>query len=62
MMAFCNKAVQEYKVALVPGTAFMVNETDKTTSFRMNFSTPTDEQLVKGCEMLGKLSKEMFGE
>lgn len=62
MMAFCNKAVQEYKVALVPGTAFMVNETDKTTSFRMNFSTPTDEQLVKGCEMLGKLSKDMFGE
>lgn len=62
MMSFCNRAVQEYKVALVPGSAFMVNETDKTTSFRVNFSTPTDEQIVKGCEKVGKLSKEMFGE
>ena len=60
MLGFCTKAVQDYKVALVPGSAFMVNETDKTTSFRMNFSTPTDEQLVRGCEMLGKLSREMF--
>ena len=60
MMSFCSKAVQDYKVAVVPGTAFMVNETDKTTSFRLNFSTPTDEQIVKGCEMLGKLSKDMF--
>ena len=60
MMSFCSKAVQEYKVALVPGTAFMVNETDKTTSFRLNFSTPTDEQIIKGCELVGKLSKELF--
>ena len=60
MMSFCSKAVQDYKVAVVPGTAFMVNETDKTTSFRLNFSTPTDEQIVKGCEMLGKLSRDMF--
>ena len=61
MMQFCNRAVQEYKVALVPGSAFMVNESDKTTSFRVNFSTPTDDQIVKGCELVGKLSKEMFG-
>lgn len=60
MMSFCKRAVQEYKVALVPGTAFMVNETDKTSSFRVNFSTPTDEQIIKGCELVGKLSKEMF--
>ncbi|MDE6149210.1 MAG: PLP-dependent aminotransferase family protein, partial [Ruminococcus sp.] len=56
-----KRQVQEYKVALVPGSAFMVNETDKTTSFRVNFSTPTDEQIIKGCELVGKLSKEMFG-
>ena len=62
MMQFCNRAVQEYKVALVPGSAFMVNESDKTTSFRVNFSTPTDDQIVKGCELVGKLSKEMFGD
>lgn len=60
MMGFCNTAVQKYKVAVVPGTAFLIHETDKTSSFRLNFSTPTDEQLIKGCEILGKLSKEMF--
>lgn len=60
MMGFCNTAVKKYKVAVVPGTAFLIHETDKTSSFRLNFSTPTDEQLIKGCEILGKLSKEMF--
>ncbi|MBQ7070551.1 MAG: PLP-dependent aminotransferase family protein [Ruminococcus sp.] len=62
MMTFCSRAVQEYKVAVVPGSAFMISENDKTTSFRLNFSTPTDEQIVEGCKLLGKLSKEMFGE
>ncbi|MGN1113562.1 MAG: PLP-dependent aminotransferase family protein [Oscillospiraceae bacterium] len=60
MMSFCSRAVQEFKVATVPGTAFMVNESDKTTSFRLNFSTPTDEQIVEGCRRIGQLSKEMF--
>lgn len=59
MMTFCTKAV-ENKVAVVPGTAFLISESEKSSSFRLNFSTPTDEQLVKGCEIIGKLSKEMF--
>lgn len=62
MMNFCTRAVQEYKTAVVPGTAFMINDDDKTTSFRLNFSTPTDEQIAEGCKKIGKLSKEMFGE
>lgn len=62
MTSFCTRAVQEFKVAVVPGNAFMVSESDKTASFRLNFSTPTDEQLIAGCEKLGRLSKEMFGE
>lgn len=62
MTAFCARAVQEFKVAVVPGNAFMISESDKTTSFRLNFSTPTDEQLIAGCEKLGRLSKEMFGD
>lgn len=60
MPQFCTRAVRDYKIAVVPGTAFMINETDKTTSFRLNFSTPTDEQIVKGIEILGKMTKEMF--
>ncbi len=62
MMGFCKKAVADYKVAVVPGNAFLVDDNELSTSFRINFSTPTDEQIVKGCEILGKLSKEMFGE
>lgn len=57
MPAFCRKAV-ENGVAVVPGTAFTAKAEDKTSSFRLNFSTPTDEQLVKGCEILGKLLRE----
>ncbi len=60
MTGFCKKAVADYKVAVVPGNAFLIKESDPTTSFRLNYSTPTDEQIIKGCEMLGKLSKDMF--
>ena len=60
MTGFCTKAVQEYKIAVVPGNAFMVSEQDITYSFRMNYSTPTDEAIDKGVEILGKLTKTMF--
>lgn len=60
MPSFCKTAVQEYKVAVVPGNAFTMYDTDKTTSFRLNYSTPSDEQIIKGCEILGRLSKNMF--
>lgn len=62
MVDFCTKAVKEYKIAIVPGTAFEINADDETRSFRLNFSTPTDENIVKGIAILGKLSKEMFGD
>jgi 2-aminoadipate transaminase len=59
MMEFCTKAVEKYKIAVVPGTAFMISENDKTNSFRMNFSTPTDIQITEGCRILGQLTKEL---
>ncbi len=55
---FCMNAVKN-KVCVVPGTAFMANPTDETHSFRINFSTPTDEQLKKGIEILGEMAKEL---
>ena len=57
MLGFCREAVEEHKVAVVPGTAFMISEDEPTSSFRLNYSTPTDEQIVKGCEILGRLLK-----
>ena len=62
MLDFCTTAVRDYKIAIVPGTAFEIHEGDPTRSFRLNFSTPTDENIVKGMAILGRLSKEKFGE
>jgi len=50
------------KVAVVPGTAFNADTEAKSDSFRLNYSTPSDEDIVKGIEILGKLTVEMFGE
>lgn len=61
MMGFCKKAV-ERKVAIVPGNAFIMDENGYSNCFRMNYSTPSDEQIIKGCEIVGALSKELFGE
>lgn len=58
MMNFCTKAVQK-KVAVVPGTAFLPSDSDHTQCFRLNHSTPTDDQIVRGIELLGKMTREM---
>lgn len=59
MMDFCTKAIKEKKVALVPGNAFLINEKAECHEFRTNYSTPTDEQLIKGMVLLGELVKEL---
>lgn len=46
MNAFCKGAV-ERKVAVVPGNAFYSDESAVSHSFRLNFSTPTDEQIER---------------
>ena len=59
MVGFCTKAV-ENKVATVPGTAFTADVNAVSHCFRTNYSTPTDEQIVSGMEILGKTAKEFF--
>ena len=54
MIDFCMKALDK-KVAVVPGTAFLVDESKKTQWFRINFSTPSSEQIEKGIEILGDI-------
>jgi len=58
MMEYCKKTL-EAGVAVVWGSAFLVDENEKTQYFRINFSTPTDEQLVKGIEILGQVFNAM---
>lgn len=59
MPEFCKQAVL-HKVCVVPGNAFLTNENEPCQSFRINFSTPTDEQLVKGIQILGDVAKDMI--
>lgn len=59
MNAFCKGAV-ERKVAVVPGNAFYSDESAVSHSFRLNFSTPTDEQIEKGVKILGAAAKELL--
>lgn len=58
MLDFCKLAV-ENKVAIVPGTAFMVDTGASTNAFRLNFSTPKDEGITEGLKILGRLSKQI---
>lgn len=58
MPQFCKTAVKN-KVCVVPGNAFLTDENESCHSFRINFSTPTDEQLEKGIKILGKLANSL---
>lgn len=51
MPAFVRECLAR-KLALVPGNAFMVDEEAPCGSFRMNFSTPTPENIVKGVSVM----------
>ena len=59
MPEFCKQAVLR-KVCVVPGNAFLTDESEQCSSFRINFSTPTDEQLEKGIKILGELASEVL--
>ncbi|MBQ4312931.1 MAG: aminotransferase class I/II-fold pyridoxal phosphate-dependent enzyme, partial [Clostridia bacterium] len=57
MLAFCKEAVAR-NVAVVPGNAFLVDESQPCSSIRLNYSTPTDEQIERGMKVLGELLSE----
>lgn len=58
MPAFCKEAVLR-KVCVVPGNAFLTDENEPCRSFRINYTTPTNEQLEKGIKILGQLASEV---
>lgn len=58
MNAFCVELVKN-KVCVVPGNAFLTDEKEVSHNFRINFSTPSNEQLKKGIEILGRVSKTL---
>ena len=56
--AFAKKALQK-KVAVVPGSTFNCDTSAPSLSFRLNFSTPSDEQIVEGVRRLGEVFREL---
>ncbi len=56
--AFIKEAAAR-SVRIVPGTTFNCDVDAPSQSFRLNYSTPSDEQIVKGIKILGSLAREM---
>lgn len=57
MLEYVNKLLKQ-NVAVVPGTAFMVDDTAPCSYIRLNFSTPSDEDIIKGVKIMGEIAKE----
>ena len=53
------KAAIKRKVAVVPGATFNCDENAGSNSFRLNYSTPSDEDIVRGVKILGEIASEM---
>ena len=50
-------ALLERKVAVVPGSAFMTDDTAACSYIRLNFSTPSDDDIVKGVKIMGEVAQ-----
>jgi len=58
---FIKRAIEK-KVAVVPGTAFNCDTNAPSDSFRLNYSMPSDDDIVRGIGILSDLAREMFGD
>ena len=52
------KGLVEKKVAVVPGATFLSDESGKSSSFRLNYSTPSDDDIRRGVKIIGEYAKE----
>jgi 2-aminoadipate transaminase len=53
------KSSLEKKVAVVPGGAFLADENEISRSFRVNFSFPSNEQIIAGVDILAGVAEEV---
>lgn len=58
MLGFVKKA-SAAGVSVVPGNAFTVDGDGECRYIRMNFSTPSDEDIVKGVKILGEVARSL---
>lgn len=53
------KRAGEKNVFVVPGTAFTADPAEPSRSFRLNYSMPTDEEIVRGIKILADIARDM---
>ena len=54
------KACMAQKLMIVPGATFNCDVTEGSMSFRLNYSTPSDEQIKEGVARLGRVAREFI--
>jgi 2-aminoadipate transaminase len=54
------RACKAKKLLVVPGATFNCDQDAPSQGFRLNFSTPSDAQIVEGCARLGAVAKEFL--
>ena len=57
---FFKDLAEKRKLAVVPGATFMCDPDKETRGFRMNYSTPSDEQIMRGVRILTDALKELL--
>ena len=55
---FSSRLVAEKKVAVVPGCAFLPDETKTSSGIRLNYSMPNDRQIDDGVRKIAELLKD----
>lgn len=58
---YVQRLISEYKVAVVSGDVFMA-EGGESHSLRLNFTVPSNEQIVEGVAAVADLFKKMYAE
>lgn len=57
MVDYVNRLIEQ-TVAVVPGTAFMIDDTKSCSYIRLNFSAPSDEAIINGVKIMGEIAKQ----
>ncbi len=51
------RACMAVKLRIVPGATFNCDPSAPSQCFRLNYSTPSDEQIIEGCKRLGDVAR-----
>ena len=60
-LELCRRA-GEAKVSIVPGRVFEIDAKPVSGTFRMNFSTPSEEAIQRGVKILGGVIRQYLDE